>query len=294
AEDRGGATTADGLPAVVGAERVGGVLDQRKTVTGGEQAERVEVDGLAGEVHGDDGPGASRDRARHGLRLDVEGPGVDVDEHRPGADGQHHVGRRGPGHGRGDDLVTWADARRQQRQVQARGPGRDGDCVRCSDGAGEGLLEAAHARPARQPARAQAGGDLFDLFRPDRRAREREKFGTHDGLCPFELAVQPCLMKCMGRFFRIACRPHHPPVALGAAVLLATACLYLQGLGRGPLLEPDEGRYAEIPREMLVTGDWVVPRLNGVVYAEKPPLVYWLTALSYRVVGVNELGARLV
>jgi len=98
----------------------------------------------------------------------------------------------------------------------------------------------------------------------------------------------------MGRFFRIACRPHHPPVALGAAVLLATACLYLQGLGRGPLLEPDEGRYAEIPREMLVTGDWVVPRLNGVVYAEKPPLVYWLTALSYRVVGVNELGARLV
>jgi len=77
-------------------------------------------------------------------------------------------------------------------------------------------------------------------------------------------------------------------------VLLATACLYLQGLGRGPLLEPDEGRYAEIPREMLVTGDWVVPRLNGVVYAEKPPLVYWLTALGYRVVGVNELGARLV
>ena len=92
----------------------------------------------------------------------------------------------------------------------------------------------------------------------------------------------------------IASRPRHSPVALGAAVLLVTACLYLQGLGNGPLLEPDEGRYAEIPREMLVTGDWVVPRLNGLVYAEKPPLVYWLTALTYRVVGVNELGARLV
>ena len=77
-------------------------------------------------------------------------------------------------------------------------------------------------------------------------------------------------------------------------MLLAAALLYLQGLGRTPLLEPDEGRYAEIPREMLTTNDWVVPRLNGLIYAEKPPLVYWLTAFSYRVVGVNELGARLV
>ncbi len=59
-----------------------------------------------------------------------------------------------------------------------------------------------------------------------------------------------------------------------------------------PLLEPDEGRYAEIPREMLVTGDFVTPHLNGVAYLEKPPLFYWGNAISMRVFGENEFGAR--
>jgi len=59
-----------------------------------------------------------------------------------------------------------------------------------------------------------------------------------------------------------------------------------------PLLEPDEGRYAEIPREMLATGDFVTPHLNGVVYLEKPPLFYWGNALSLRLLGENEFAAR--
>lgn len=64
-------------------------------------------------------------------------------------------------------------------------------------------------------------------------------------------------------------------------------------LGLRPLGNPDEGRYTEIPREMAATGDFVTPRLNGVKYFEKPPLVYWLSALTFRQFGVNEFTARL-
>jgi len=60
-----------------------------------------------------------------------------------------------------------------------------------------------------------------------------------------------------------------------------------------PLLDPDEGRYAEIPREMAATGDWITPRLNGLKYFEKPPLQYWATAASYSVFGFSEWTARL-
>ena len=60
-----------------------------------------------------------------------------------------------------------------------------------------------------------------------------------------------------------------------------------------PLFNPDEGRYAEIPREMLSSGDWVIPHLNGLAYIEKPPLQYWATALSYRLLGTSEFAARL-
>ena len=60
-----------------------------------------------------------------------------------------------------------------------------------------------------------------------------------------------------------------------------------------PLIDPDEGRYAEIPREMAVTGDWVTPRLNGFKYFEKPPLQYWATAAAYSAFGFSEWTARI-
>jgi 4-amino-4-deoxy-L-arabinose transferase-like glycosyltransferase len=59
------------------------------------------------------------------------------------------------------------------------------------------------------------------------------------------------------------------------------------------LIRPDEGRYAEISREMVATGDWLTPRLNGFKYFEKPALQYWATATSYKVFGENEWSARL-
>ncbi len=74
-------------------------------------------------------------------------------------------------------------------------------------------------------------------------------------------------------------------------IFTATVIWFLLAAGR-PLVHPDEGRYAEIPREMLASGDWVTPHLNGVAYFEKPPLQYWATALAYRVFGISEWSAR--
>jgi 4-amino-4-deoxy-L-arabinose transferase-like glycosyltransferase len=60
------------------------------------------------------------------------------------------------------------------------------------------------------------------------------------------------------------------------------------------LLEPDEARYAQIPKEMLEDGGWVVPTLHNEPYLDKPPLMYWLVALSYKLFGVSEASARLI
>ena len=68
--------------------------------------------------------------------------------------------------------------------------------------------------------------------------------------------------------------------------------LYFFALGGRPLANPDEGRNAEIPREMLASGDWVTPRLDGVNYFEKPPLMYWAVAACLKVFGANEGSAR--
>lgn len=60
------------------------------------------------------------------------------------------------------------------------------------------------------------------------------------------------------------------------------------------LFEPDEGRYAQLPREMLDRGDWLVPVLQGEPYLDKPPLFYWLVMTSYALFGVADWSARLV
>jgi len=77
------------------------------------------------------------------------------------------------------------------------------------------------------------------------------------------------------------------------AWLVALAALGLFGLGSIGLVDYDEAAYAEVARTMWTSGDWLVPRLCGEVFFEKPPLLYWVQALGFAVFGVGELGARI-
>ncbi|MBI3886169.1 MAG: glycosyltransferase family 39 protein [Opitutae bacterium] len=77
-----------------------------------------------------------------------------------------------------------------------------------------------------------------------------------------------------------------------ALLALLFGLLYFFQLGDSALVNPDEGRYGEIPREMLATGDFVLPRLNGVLYFEKPPLLYWTVAGFMKIFGPDELAMR--
>ena len=69
--------------------------------------------------------------------------------------------------------------------------------------------------------------------------------------------------------------------------------IYILPLNVRPLIIPDETRYAEIGREIIETGDWIVPRLDGLRYFEKPILGHWLNALSIEVFGENAFAVRL-
>lgn len=85
---------------------------------------------------------------------------------------------------------------------------------------------------------------------------------------------------------RAAWREHGPALALALAWLAATAWAR-------PLLLPDEGRYVGVAWEMMRSGDWLTPTLNGLPYFHKPPLFYWVTAASMSLLGLNEWAARV-
>ena len=80
---------------------------------------------------------------------------------------------------------------------------------------------------------------------------------------------------------------------MDVAVLALLGLVMFFALGRMPLANPDEGRYAQIPREMAAQGDWVTPRLNGIPYFEKPPLVYWTVGAAQAIFGAAEWPVRL-
>lgn len=76
-------------------------------------------------------------------------------------------------------------------------------------------------------------------------------------------------------------------------IAIIAAVIWFALLGYRDLVDPDEGRYAEIPREMVTSGDWLTPRLNGYKYFEKPPLQYWMTAIGFELFGQGAATARL-
>ena len=87
----------------------------------------------------------------------------------------------------------------------------------------------------------------------------------------------------------------HPSTLAKRLYLLLFAIIiafYLYGLGKLPLLGPDEPRYAQVAREMFVTGDLITPTLGHHTWFEKPALLYWMIAGSFKVFGVNEWAAR--
>lgn len=78
-----------------------------------------------------------------------------------------------------------------------------------------------------------------------------------------------------------------------AAAVIGVLVVWFGTLAMRYLVGPDEGRYAEISREMLATGDWVTVRYNALKYFEKPPFHMWVTAVAYAAFGIGEWQARL-
>lgn len=76
-------------------------------------------------------------------------------------------------------------------------------------------------------------------------------------------------------------------------LFLVPLILYIGLLGVLPQMEPDEARYSLIPSAMNQSGNYVTPQLKHIIYLEKPPLVYWATALSFKILGENDFSARL-
>jgi 4-amino-4-deoxy-L-arabinose transferase-like glycosyltransferase len=118
-----------------------------------------------------------------------------------------------------------------------------------------------------------------------RRAGE-SKYTTRGRLLPIARESATMLRLVLRRSWRLR-------AGLGVALLALAALPYLYLLGRWPLLEPDEGRNAEVAREMLELGRWAVPHFNHLPYLDKPTMLFWLTGGSFTVLGVNEFAARL-
>lgn len=90
-----------------------------------------------------------------------------------------------------------------------------------------------------------------------------------------------------------------PPFSMAQALQFSLICffvalfIFLPGNGNHALWDRDEARFSEATREMIETGDWIIPHFNGEIRYDKPVLIYWLMSVPMRLFGVNEFSARL-
>jgi len=75
-------------------------------------------------------------------------------------------------------------------------------------------------------------------------------------------------------------------------VLIVSCFVMFYKIGERSLYNPDEGRYAQIAKEMVESGNWIQPHLYGADYLAKPPMFYWLTSISYKLFGISEFSSR--
>ena len=88
----------------------------------------------------------------------------------------------------------------------------------------------------------------------------------------------------------------HPSTLAKRVYILLFAIIiafYFYGLGNLPLLGPDEPRYAQVAREMFLSGNLITPTLGGHTWFEKPPLLYWMIVAAFKIFGVSEWAARV-
>ncbi len=156
-----------------GSGRVRGVLDDFQIVAVRDVEDPIHVAGVPGEVHRQDRADsfvrAALERLLDARGIDVEGSGIDVDEHRPRAQVAENLGGRGEGERRRDNLVTGPDAQRPQREMKRAGAMRQRERVLRADVLREFALEALGLGAGGDPSGAQRVENLALLVGSDRR-----------------------------------------------------------------------------------------------------------------------------
>ena len=111
---------------------------------------------------------------------------------------------------------------------------------------------------------------------------------------PLQCQAVPAILRLMGVIHNKTDHPDCAPQRIGTAGI--AVCLFMldfAGLGRVPLVDPDEPVYGQVAKEMAAGGSWLTPHLGGRMWFDKPPLFYWLSAASVKAFGLNEFACRL-